>query len=114
MGAQVKKERQAVWLMVLPSTTALGIVSHLASRVRDTRGDDALGRGKTKEVTPKTRVRPVQPEDQRNSFTGNGREFVTPFEVNRYLSTVDRTSSGSHCSPIESGTTPEGAFLSAM
>jgi hypothetical protein len=44
---------------------------------------------RTKEANPKTRVRMVQPEDQGEMFTGNGREYVTRYEVNRYLSTVD-------------------------
>ncbi len=44
----------------------------------------------TKGANPKTRVRLVRPQDQGEMFTGNGREFVTTFEVNRYLSTVDQ------------------------
>jgi predicted ATPase len=43
-----------------------------------------------REVTPKTRVRPVQPDDQGEFFAGDGREFVTRYEVNRYLGAVDR------------------------
>ena len=44
----------------------------------------------TKESNSKTRVRMVQPEDKSEMFTGNGREYVTRYEVNRYLSTVDQ------------------------
>jgi predicted ATPase len=44
----------------------------------------------TKQANPKTRIRLVRPEDQGEMFMGNGREFVTRFEVNQYLNTVDR------------------------
>ena len=43
----------------------------------------------TKHLNRKTRIRSVRPEDQGELFKGNGREYVTRFEVSKYLSTVD-------------------------
>jgi predicted ATPase len=45
---------------------------------------------RTRESNQKTRVRPVRPDDQGELYAGNGRDFVSKFEVNRYLTTMDR------------------------
>ena len=42
-----------------------------------------------KQTNPKTRIRPVKPEDQGEMFTGNGREYVTRYEVERYPHSAD-------------------------